>query len=57
MATAADAAVGKILLSNEKGAFELAKAPFCFCSDKDTGWHLMSGHIFPVYEDTDIYTN
>jgi hypothetical protein len=37
MATAADVAVGKILLSNEKGAFELAKAPFCFCSDKDTG--------------------
>ena len=57
MATAADAEVGNTFPSViEKALSNYRERLFLFCTNKDTGRYLVSGHIFPVDADPDIYT-
>ena len=56
LVTAADAAVGNTSPYMIKKALSIArKRLFLFWTDKDTGSHVVSGHVFPVDADTYIY--
>lgn len=56
LVTAADAAVGNTFPYMVKMALSIArKRLFLFWTDKGTGSHVVSGHVFPVDADPDIY--